>query len=177
MNTERDYHHEMAVFCSRVLPAFKQVSVPARLMVDPLSLSKILLPLVSPANSSLSSSSHSFPLPLLLSLLLLLLCPPPPSPSPTSPPTLFLLQWTEIKWEVIFSNLEELEKVSGELHTALTKTQKKEQEEEEEGEEDTGGENGVGKVFQTFAPRLRDVYAPYCRNHEQACAVMEKVRI
>lgn len=35
----------------------------------------------------------------------------------------------------------------------------------------------VGEVFMTFAPRIRTVYAEYCRNNDNALALHEKVRM
>ena len=63
--------------------------------------------------------------------------------------------------ELLFGNLEDVAVMSGDFLAAL-----------EESDQD---QQSVGGVFVTFAPRLRDVYAIYCRNHDGAAAVLEKV--
>lgn len=70
--------------------------------------------------------------------------------------------------------MEQLVKVSGQLYAALTETSVKEERNEKVSD---GERTGIGEVFQTFAPRLRETYAIYCRNHDQACTIMEKVSL
>ena len=60
--------------------------------------------------------------------------------------------------------------MSGELHAALIKAKDCQEKEDVEG-------SRVGEVFQSFAPTLRESYAQYCQNHDQACAILEKVII
>ena len=36
-------------------------------------------------------------------------------------------------------------------------------------------EEKVGEVFVRFGPRLRSAYASYCRNHDTASSLVEKV--
>ena len=36
-------------------------------------------------------------------------------------------------------------------------------------------EEKVGEVFVRFGPRLRSAYAAYCRNHDTASSLVEKV--
>ena len=50
--------------------------------------------------------------------------------------------------------------LSGELVTAL---------------EDANEERGVGVVFPEFSSRLKEVYGVYCRNHDHASQLLEKV--
>ena len=38
------------------------------------------------------------------------------------------------------------------------------------------GEERVGAVFVKFGPRLRTTYGAYCRNHDNASSLVEKVR-
>ncbi len=68
---------------------------------------------------------------------------------------------SDINSDVLFGNLEEVARLSGDLLSAL--------------EETCQGQQLVGDVFVTFAPRLRDTYGMYCRNHDGAAAILEKV--
>lgn len=61
--------------------------------------------------------------------------------------------------ELLFGNLEDVAITSGDFLAAL----------------ENQDHHSVGGVFVTFAPRLRDVYAIYCRNHDGAATVLEKV--
>ena len=42
-------------------------------------------------------------------------------------------------------------------------------------EEASQGQQLVGEVFVTFAPKLRDIYGVYCRNHDGAASILERV--
>lgn len=64
--------------------------------------------------------------------------------------------------ELLFGNLEDVATLSRDFLAAL--------------EESCQDHQSVGGVFVTFAPRLRDVYAIYCRNHDGAASILEKVR-
>ncbi len=70
-------------------------------------------------------------------------------------------QLPDINSDVLFGNLEEVATLSGEILAAL--------------EETCQGQQLVGEVFVTFAPRLKDTYGMYCRNHDGAAAILEKV--
>ena len=71
-----------------------------------------------------------------------------------------------MKWEDLFGNIEELAEVSSRLSMALQKVR--------EEESWTESEN-IGSVLQSFAPQLLQVYGPYCRNHDSALQLLEKV--
>ena len=62
----------------------------------------------------------------------------------------------------MFGNIAEVTRLSGDFLTAL--------------EESSRNEEAVGGVFMTYSSRLREVYAVYCRNHDTAAALLEKVR-
>ena len=55
----------------------------------------------------------------------------------------------------------EVTQLSGDFLTAL--------------EESIRNEEAVGGVFMNLSSRLREVYAVYCRNHDSAAALLEKV--
>ncbi len=65
---------------------------------------------------------------------------------------------SEINSELLFGNLDEVASLSKDLLSALEE-----------------GKPLVGGVFVTFAPRLRDTYGMYCRNHDVAASILEKV--
>ena len=65
--------------------------------------------------------------------------------------------------DVLFGNMEEVTRLSGEFLLALEEAY-------------TTKQAPVGSVFVTFAPRIRDVYGVYCRSHDNASALYEKVR-
>ena len=67
----------------------------------------------------------------------------------------------ELSPDVLFGNIEEVVLLSGSFLAAL--------------EACCRGDEAVGSVFVSFAPRLREVYAVYCRNHDAAVALIEKV--
>lgn len=68
-----------------------------------------------------------------------------------------------IQADVLVGNLEEVTELSGKFLQALEEAcQDKKQ-------------VLVGGVFVTFAPRIKRVYGAYCRNHDSACALYEKV--
>lgn len=69
----------------------------------------------------------------------------------------------EIQADVLFGNMEEVTKLSGEFLQAL-----------EEACEDK--QASVGGVFMKFASRMRTVYGTYCRGQDNAAALYEKVR-
>ena len=63
----------------------------------------------------------------------------------------------------LFGNLEEVSELSWQFLTAL---------------EHSISENKqarVGHIFTTFAPRMKSVYGEYCRNHDAASSLNEKV--
>ncbi|XP_064384437.1 dynamin-binding protein-like isoform X2 [Halichondria panicea] len=64
---------------------------------------------------------------------------------------------SEINSELLFGNLDEVASLSKDLLSALEE-----------------GKPLVGGVFVTFAPRLRDTYGMYCRNHDVAASILEK---
>lgn len=66
----------------------------------------------------------------------------------------------ELSPDVLFGNIEEVVLLSGSFLAAL--------------EACCRGDEAVGSVFVSFAPRLREVYAVYCRNHDAAVALIEK---
>ena len=74
---------------------------------------------------------------------------------------LSLSQVPDINIDSLFCNVEEVASVSGEFLTALQGACREHE--------------MVGKVFVTFAPQIRDVYAVYCRNHDTAAIMLEKV--
>ena len=67
----------------------------------------------------------------------------------------------EINSELLFGNLDEVTCVSHDLMTSLRDTCQTEEK--------------VAGVFVKFGPRLRTAYAAYCRNHDTASALVEKV--
>ena len=71
--------------------------------------------------------------------------------------------------ELLFGNLREVTCVSHDLMEALKGVCPS--------EEGRGGEERVGEVFVNFGPRLRAAYASYCRNHDNASSLVEKVHI
>ena len=70
-------------------------------------------------------------------------------------------QIPEINSEILFANLHEVTCVSRDLLAAL--------------QEACRDEEGVGTVFVKFGPRLRNSYAVYCRSHDTASSLLEKV--
>ena len=72
-------------------------------------------------------------------------------------------QIPEINTEVLFGNITEVTRLSCDFLTAL--------------EESSRNEEAVGGVFMSHSTRLREVYAVYCRNHDTAAALLEKVRV
>lgn len=81
---------------------------------------------------------------------------------------LLLSQIGEVNCEVLFGNLREVTLVSRDLATALQETCRG---------GGGGGDDRVGEVFVRFGPRLRSAYATYCRNHDNASSLVEKVII
>ena len=73
----------------------------------------------------------------------------------------FCSQVPDINTEILFGNIEEVTHVSQRFLDALQDACTKEQ--------------MVGEVFVTFAPEMRGVYAVYCRNHDNAAGLLEKV--
>ena len=67
----------------------------------------------------------------------------------------------EVNSELLFGNLHEVTCVSCDLLTAMRET--------------CQAEEKVGMVFVKFAPRLRSSYAVYCRSHDNASSLVEKV--
>lgn len=63
---------------------------------------------------------------------------------------------------MLFGNMEEVAELSGDFLRALEEACKEKQ-------------APVGAVFVTFAPRVKSVYGVYCRNHDNAAALYEKV--
>ena len=76
-------------------------------------------------------------------------------------------QIREVNTELLFGNLCEVTCVSHDLLVALRDMCREEGEEEEK----------VGAVFVRFGPRLRATYATYCRNHDIASSLVEKVQL
>lgn len=74
-----------------------------------------------------------------------------------------VLQIAEINSELLFGNLREVTCVSHDLVRALRDAYKTEEK--------------VGAVFVKFGPRLRSSYAVYCRSHDTASSLVEKVRL
>ena len=74
----------------------------------------------------------------------------------------FLSQISDINTETLFGNIAEVTRLSGDFLTSL--------------EESSRNEAAVGGVFMTYSSRLREVYAGYCRNHDSAAALLEKVQ-
>ena len=70
-------------------------------------------------------------------------------------------QISDINAETLFGNIAEVTQLSGDFLTAL--------------EESSRNNEAVGGVFMTHSSRLREVYAGYCRNHDTAAALLEKV--
>lgn len=70
-------------------------------------------------------------------------------------------QIPDINTETLFGNMIEVTQLSCDLLTAL--------------EESSRNEEAVGMVFMSHSSRLREVYAVYCRNHDSAAALLEKV--
>ena len=70
-------------------------------------------------------------------------------------------QVPDINTDILFGNLFDVTRLSCDFLTAL--------------EDSCRNQQAVGEVFVTFAPKLRDVYAAYCRNHDTASAILEKV--
>ena len=82
-----------------------------------------------------------------------------PYPIPHTPHP--IPQIKEVNSELLFGNLREVTCVSRDLLEALRET--------------CSGEEKVGEVFVIFGPRLRSIYASYCRNHDNASSLVEKV--
>lgn len=78
---------------------------------------------------------------------------------PCSPQSPFQIR--EVNSELLFGNLNEVTCVSHDLLTSLR--------------EACETEEKVGRVFVKFGPRLRTAYAAYCRNHDTASSLAEKV--
>ncbi len=76
-----------------------------------------------------------------------------PSPPPKVP---------GINTDILFGNMEDIVRVSRRLLHAMEGACTEQQ--------------MVGEVFMTFAPQMREVYAVYCRNHDSAAALVEKVK-
>ena len=70
-------------------------------------------------------------------------------------------QISDINTETLFGNIAEVTRLSGDFLTSL--------------EESSRNEEAVGGVFMSYSSRLREVYAGYCRNHDSAAAMLEKV--
>ena len=78
-------------------------------------------------------------------------------------PLVVSLQIPDIQADVLVGNLEEVAALSGDFLRALEEVcQHKKQVQ-------------VGGVFVTFAPRIKSVYGVYCRNHDNASVLYEKV--
>ena len=73
------------------------------------------------------------------------------------------MQVPDIQTDVLFGNMEEVSELSGELLKALEETCQEKC-------------SPVGQAFVTFAPRIKEVYGIYCRNHDNAVSLYEKVR-
>lgn len=73
------------------------------------------------------------------------------------------LQIAEVNSELLFGNLHEVTCVSHDMVGALR--------------EACQAEEKVGAVFVRFGPRLRTTYAIYCRSHDMASSLVEKVSI
>ena len=63
----------------------------------------------------------------------------------------------------MFSNIEELIQVSDQLIKSL------------EGDDECSVD--VGLIFKEIAPEIREKYGTYCRNHEHASQLLEKVSL
>ncbi|XP_019851340.1 PREDICTED: rho guanine nucleotide exchange factor 37-like [Amphimedon queenslandica] len=70
-------------------------------------------------------------------------------------------QWREVPWSELFSNLEEVVLVSGKMVTGLLADKRESLD--------------VGALFKELAPELRDKYGVYCRNHDHASQLLEKL--
>ena len=68
---------------------------------------------------------------------------------------------------MLFSNIEQVTELSGNITTSLDGIQT----------EDEGGGNKVGVVFREFASKIKEVYGTYCRNHDSASQLLEKVSL
>ena len=73
----------------------------------------------------------------------------------------FTSQISDINTETLFGNMAEVTRLSCDFLTSL--------------EESSRNEEAVGGVFMSYSSRLREVYAEYCRNHDSAAALLEKV--
>ena len=71
------------------------------------------------------------------------------------------MQIPEVNTETLFGNIAEVTRLSRDFLTAL--------------EESSRNEEAMGGVFMKHSSRLKDVYAVYCRNHDSAAALLEKV--
>ena len=84
-----------------------------------------------------------------------------PSPSSPSPP----LQWSLLSdYTTVFCNIEEVCELSGKLATSLK-------------EACQGEGSGVGVVFKQYATQIKEVYGTYCREHDSASQLLEKVGV
>ena len=79
------------------------------------------------------------------------------------PPSFCHAQMPDIQADVLFGNIEEVTEFSGEFLLALEEACQNIKQAQ------------VGRVFVTFAPRIKSVYGVYCRNHDSASALYEKV--
>lgn len=70
----------------------------------------------------------------------------------------------DIQADILFGNIEEVTELSGDFLLALEEACQNIKQAQ------------VGGVFVTFAPRIKSVYGVYCRNHDSASALYEKVR-
>ena len=72
-------------------------------------------------------------------------------------------------YESIFCNIEEVADLSGRLAKALKSAG---------GTESTSeGAGSVGVIFKQFTAQIRDVYATYCKGHDSASQLLEKVGV
>ena len=72
-------------------------------------------------------------------------------------------------YESIFCNIEEVAELSGRLAEALKSAG---------GAESTNeGAGSVGGVFKQFSAEIGDVYGTYCKGHDSASQLLEKVGV
>lgn len=74
------------------------------------------------------------------------------------------VQVPDIQDDILFGNMEEVTSLSGEFLQALETTC-----------QEGGKQAAIGSVFVTFAPKMKNVYAVYCGNHDNAATLYEKV--
>uniref|UniRef100_H2YBY0 DH domain-containing protein n=1 Tax=Ciona savignyi TaxID=51511 RepID=H2YBY0_CIOSA len=70
----------------------------------------------------------------------------------------------DIRIDTLFGNIEDIKAFSADFLAALQAVP----------DFPAKGGRNIGKVFTEFSPRMKEVYKIYCRNHDDATALLEK---